>query len=100
MNNFTTKTYQMKRKIIKFSNKLCKNKNYEKGYHHTEIIGLTQDMKQIAEENITEELKANNQMKWVQKIYKLSRCLDNLKGLKVKKKASFLMVINFSHINL
>ena len=27
MNNFTTNTYQMKREIVKFSNKLCNNSN-------------------------------------------------------------------------
>ena len=63
MNNFTTITYQMKRDIINFSKKISKNsskpqikfatdmisgknKNYEKGYHHTEIVGITKDMKQ------------------------------------------------------
>ncbi len=25
MNNFTTNTYEMKRDIVKFSNKICKN---------------------------------------------------------------------------
>jgi hypothetical protein len=38
MNNFTTNTYEMKRDIVKFSKKICKNSNKPESKFVTDMI--------------------------------------------------------------
>ena len=53
-NNFTTNTYQMKREIVKFSNKLCKNSNQSESKFVTDMIYGISKSKDILLSSIAE----------------------------------------------
>ena len=59
MNNFTTDIYQMKRKIVKFPNKLCKNSKQSESKFVTDMIFGISKSKDILLSTIAGELKEN-----------------------------------------
>lgn len=73
MNNFTTNTYQMKRDIINFSNKLCENSNKPESKFVTDMIYGISKSKDIFLSNIAEALNENTK-----KAYTIDRLSDNL----------------------
>lgn len=73
MNNFTTNTYQMKRDIINFSNKLCENSNKPESKFVTDMIYGISKSKDILLSNIAEALNENTK-----KAYTIDRLSDNL----------------------
>lgn len=73
MNNFTTNTYQMKREIVKFSNKLCKNSNKCESKFVTDMIYGISKSKDILLSSIAGELNEN-----IKKAYTIDRLSENL----------------------
>lgn len=73
MNNFTTNTYQMKREIVKFSNKLCKNSNQSESKFVTDMIYGISKSKDILLSSIAGELNEN-----IKKAYTIDRLSENL----------------------
>ena len=73
MNNFTTNTYQMKREIVKFSNKLCKNSNKTESKFVTDMIYGISKSKDILLSSIAGELNEN-----IKKAYTIDRLSENL----------------------
>ena len=73
MNNFTTNTYQMKREIVKFSSKLCKNSNKPTSKFITDMIYGISKSKNILLSSIAEALNENTK-----KAYTIDRLSDNL----------------------
>ena len=73
MNNFTTNTYQMKREIVKFSNKLCKNSKQPESKFVTDMIYGISKSKDILLSSIAGELNEN-----IKKAYKIDRLSENL----------------------
>ena len=73
MNNFTTNTYQMKRDIVKFSKKICKNSNKPESKFVTDMIYGISKSKNILLSNISEALYENTK-----KAYTIDRLSDNL----------------------
>lgn len=73
MNNFTTNTYQMKREIVKFSNKLYKNSNQSESKFVTDMIYGISKSKDILLSSIAGELNEN-----IKKAYTIDRLSENL----------------------
>lgn len=73
MNNFTTNTYEMKRDIVKFSNKLCKNSNKPETKFITDMIYGISKSKDILLSSIAEALNEDTK-----KAYTINRLSDNL----------------------
>lgn len=73
MNNFTTNTYQMKRDIINFSKKICKNSNKPESKFVTDMIYGISKSKDILLSSIAEALNENTK-----KAYTIDRLSDNL----------------------
>ena len=73
MNNFTTNTYEMKRDIVKFSKKICKNSNKPESKFVTDMIYGISKSKNILLSNIAEALNENTK-----KAYTIDRLSDNL----------------------
>ena len=73
MNNFTTNTYQMKRDIVKFSKKICKNSNKPESKFVTDMIYGISKSKDILLSSIAEALNENTK-----KAYTIDRLSDNL----------------------
>lgn len=73
MDNFTTNTYQMKREIVKFSNKLCKNSNQSESKFVTDMIYGILKSKDILLSSISGELNEN-----IKKAYTIDRLSENL----------------------
>lgn len=73
MNNFTTNTYEMKRDIVKFSKKICKNCNKPESKFVTDMIYGISKSKNILLSNIAEALNENTK-----KAYTIDRLSDNL----------------------
>lgn len=73
MNNFATNTYQMKREIVKFSKKLCKNANKCESKFVTDLIYGISKSKDILLSSIAGEL--NDKIK---KSYTIDRLSENL----------------------
>lgn len=73
MNNFTTNIYQMKREIVKFSNKLCKNSNQAESKFVTDMIYGISKSKDILLSSIAGELNEN-----IKKAYTIDRLSENL----------------------
>lgn len=73
MNNFTTNTYQMKREIVKFSNKLCKNSKQSESKFVTDMIFGISKAKDILLSSIAGELNEN-----IKKAYTIDRLSENL----------------------
>lgn len=73
MNNFTTNTYQMKREIVNFSNKICKfSSNPETKFVTDMIYGISKS-KDILLSSIADSLNEN-----IKKQYTIDRLSDNL----------------------
>lgn len=73
MNNFTTNTYEMKRDIVKFSKKICKNSNKPESKFVTDMIYGISKSKDILLSNIAEALNENTK-----KAYTIDRLSYNL----------------------
>lgn len=73
MNNFTTNTYEMKRAIVNFSNKLCKNSNKPETKFITDMIYGISKSKDILLSSIAEALNENTK-----KANVIDRLSDNL----------------------
>ncbi|HAB67150.1 MAG TPA: transposase [Firmicutes bacterium] len=73
MSNFTTNTYEMKRDIVKFSNKLCKNSNKPETKFITDMIYGISKSKDILLSSIAEALNEDTK-----KAYTINRLSDNL----------------------
>ena len=73
MNNFTTNTYQMKRDIVNFSKKICKNSNKPESKFVTDMIYGISKSKDILLSSIAEALNENTK-----KAYTIDRLSDNL----------------------
>lgn len=73
MNNFTTNTFQMKREIVKFSNKLCKNSNNPETKFVTDMIYGISKSKDILLSSIASELNEK-----IKKAYIIDRLSENL----------------------
>lgn len=73
MNNFTTNTYQMKRDIVNFSNKLCKNSDKPETKFVTDMIYGISKSKDILLSSIAEALNEDTK-----KAYTINRLSDNL----------------------
>lgn len=73
MNNFTTNTYQMKRDIVNFSNKLCKNSDKPETKFVTDMIYGISKSKNILLSSIAEALNEDTK-----KAYTINRLSDNL----------------------
>lgn len=73
MSNFTTNTYQMKREIVKFSNKLCKNSNKRQSKFLTDMIYGISKSKDVLLSSIAGELDEN-----IKKSYVIDRLSENL----------------------
>ena len=73
MNNFTTNTYEMKRDIVKFSKKICKNSNKPELKFVTDMIYGISKSKDILLSSIAEALNENTK-----KAYTIDRLSDNL----------------------
>ena len=73
MNNFTTNTYQMKREIVKFSNKLCKNAKQSESKFVTDMIYGISKSKDILLSSIAGELNES-----IKKAYTIDRLSENL----------------------
>ena len=73
MNNFTKNTYQMKRDIVNFSNKLCKNSDKPETKFVTDMIYGISKSKNILLSSIAEALNEDTK-----KAYTINRLSDNL----------------------
>ena len=73
MNNFTTNTYQMKREICNFSNKICKNSNKTQSKFVTDMIYGIAKSKDILLSSISSALNEN-----IKKINTIDRLSCNL----------------------
>ena len=73
MNNFTTNTYEMKREIVKFSKKICKNSKKPELKFVTDMIYGISKSKDILLSSIAEALNENTK-----KAYTIDRLSDNL----------------------
>ena len=73
MNNFTTNTYQMKRDIINFSNKICINSNKPQSKFVTDMIYGISKSKDILLSSIADALDED-----IKKINTIERLSDNL----------------------
>ena len=73
MNNFTTNTFQMKREIVKFSNKLCKNAKQSESKFVTDMIYGISKSKDILLSSIAGELNES-----IKKAYTIDRLSENL----------------------
>lgn len=73
MNNFTMNTYQMKREIVKFSNKICKNSNKPESKFVTDMIYGILKSKDILLSSIADALNEKSK-----KIHIIDRLSDNL----------------------
>lgn len=73
MSNFTTNIYQMKREIVKFSNKLCKNSNKRQSKFLTDMIYGISKSKDVLLSSIAGELDEN-----IKKSYVIDRLSENL----------------------
>lgn len=73
MNNFTTNTYQMKRDIVNFSNKLCKNSDKPETKFVTDMIYGISKSKDVLLSSIAEALNEDTK-----KAYTINRLSDNL----------------------
>ena len=73
MNNFTTNTYQMKRDIVNFSNKLCKNSDKPESKFVTDMIYGISKSKDVLLSSIAEALNENTK-----KVHTIDRLSDNL----------------------
>lgn len=73
MNNFTTNTYEMKRDIVKFSKKICKNSDKPESKFVTDMIYGISKSKDILLSSIAEALNENTK-----KAYTIDRLSDNL----------------------
>lgn len=73
MNNFTTNTYEMKRDIVNFSNKLCKNSDKPETKFVTDMIYGISKSKDILLSSIAEALNED-----IKKAYTINRLSDNL----------------------
>ena len=73
MNNFTTNTYEMKRDIVNFSNKLCKNSDKPETKFVTDMIYGISKSKDVLLSSIAEALNEDTK-----KAYTINRLSDNL----------------------
>ena len=73
MNNFTTNTYEMKRDIVKFSKKLCKNSDKPETKFVTDMIYGISKSKDVLLSSIAEALNEDTK-----KAYTINRLSDNL----------------------
>lgn len=73
MNNFTTNTYEMKRDIVNFSNKICKDVDKPKTKFVTDMIFGISKSKDVLLSSIADSLKENTK-----KAYVIDRLSDNL----------------------
>lgn len=73
MNNFTTNTYEMKRDIVNFSNKICKNSDKPETKFVTDMIYGISKSKDVLLSSIADSLKENTK-----KAYVIDRLSDNL----------------------
>ena len=73
MYNFTTNTYQMKREIINFSEKICKNSSNPEFKFVTDMIYGISKSKDILISSIADALEEN-----IKKINTIERLSDNL----------------------
>lgn len=73
MNNFTTNTYEMKRDIANFSNKLCKNSDKPETKFVTDMIYGISKSKDVLLSSIAEALNEDTK-----KAYTINRLSDNL----------------------
>ena len=73
MNNFTTNTYQMKRDIVNFSNKICKNSDKPETKFVTDMIYGISKSKDVLLSSIAEALNEDTK-----KAYTINRLSDNL----------------------
>ena len=73
MNNFITNTYEMKRDIVNFSNKLCKNSDKPETKFVTDMIYGISKSKDVLLSSIAEALNEDTK-----KAYTINRLSDNL----------------------
>ena len=73
MNNFTTNTYEMKRDIVNFSNKLCKNSDKPETKFVTDMIYGISKSKDVLLSSIAEALYEDTK-----KAHTINRLSDNL----------------------
>ena len=73
MNNFTTNTYEMKRDIVNFSNKICKNSDKPETKFVTDMIYGISKSKDVLLSSIAEALNEDTK-----KAYTINRLSDNL----------------------
>ena len=73
MTNFTTNTYQMKRDIVNFSNKICKNSDKPETKFVTDMIYGISKSKDVLLSSIAEALNEDTK-----KAYTINRLSDNL----------------------
>ena len=73
MNNFTTNTYEMKRDIVNFSKKICKNSDKPETKFVTDMIYGISKSKNVLLSSIADSLKENTK-----KAYVIDRLSDNL----------------------
>lgn len=73
MNNFTTNTYEMKRDIVNFSKKLCKNSDKPETKFVTDMIYGISKSKDVLLSSIAEALNEDTK-----KAYTINRLSDNL----------------------
>ena len=73
MNNFTTNTYEMKRDIVNFSNKLCKNSDKPETKFVTYMIYGISNSKDVLLSSIAEALNEDTK-----KAHTINRLSDNL----------------------
>lgn len=73
MNNFTTNTYEMKRDIVNFSNKLCKNSDKPETKFVTDMIYGISKSKDVLLSSIAEALNEDTK-----KAHTINRLSDNL----------------------
>ena len=73
MNNFTTNTYEMKRDIVKFSKKVCKNSDKPETKFVTDMIYGISKSKDVLLSSIAEALNEDTK-----KAYTINRLSDNL----------------------
>ena len=73
MNNFTTNTYEMKRDIVNFSNKIRKNSDKPETKYVTDMIYGISKSKDVLLSSIAEALNEDTK-----KAYTINRLSDNL----------------------
>ncbi len=73
MDNFTTNTYQMKREIVNFSNKICNNSNNPEKKFVTDMLYGISKSKDILLSSIANSLNENTK-----RAYTIDRLSDNL----------------------